>query len=168
MADESEDRDSTLAGESEDPDASEGQADVSHPVDRPDPAVDEPSNREREAPLYELRAAIESREGDADAHLADRFLEKRVQEVDSEAIWADLLMESGDAEGALEPLNVEDDGEYQLVSKRLCHRCEYFGDPPKLHCTHDGTTIHQVVDTEQFRVSNCPMIDRTVTREGEK
>lgn len=163
MADEVDDRDATMADESEDRDATNGPEDESHPADRSDP-----SDRESEAPLTELREEIESREGDADAPLADRFLEKRIKEVDSEAIWADLLMESGDAEGALEPLDVEDDGEYQLVSKRLCHSCQHFGDPPELHCTHEGTTIHQVVDVQQFRVSNCPMIDRAATLEGDQ
>jgi hypothetical protein len=45
------------------------------------------------------------------------------------------------------------------VDKRLyCQQCPYLSAPPELHCTHDGTEIVEVVDSDHFRVRSCPMI----------
>lgn len=138
-------------------------------------------------PLSELRSAVdgEDREDDADAAGDERdsvplsglkdaisrdrreraeseaFLEEDVDPVDSEGIWADLLMDEPEP-GQFSP--VGGDGETQVISKRICERCPHVADPPELSCTHEGTTIHELVDVDHVRVSACPMVGP----EGEK
>ena len=54
---------------------------------------------------------------------------------------------------------VRPDGETAEVPKsKYCNRCEYFTDPPEVACAHPGTTIAEVVDSETFRVRNCPVV----------
>lgn len=116
-------------------------------------------------PLGDLRREVESRAGsDGEGPETNNdalFTEMGVDDVDSEAVWADLLLEDGPTEGSFPPTATEqgDDGTYQVVTKRLCHRCEFFGDPPTLSCTHEGTAIHELVDMDHYRVSDCPMVD---------
>lgn len=115
-----------------------------------------------ETPLSNLREDIAARDSQADE---EHFLQESVADVESEAVWAELLMAEGDASGLLDPTAVEEaDGRtYQVVPRSLCHRCEFFGEPPELHCTHDGTTIHETVDMEHYRVSECPMVAQDPT-----
>lgn len=111
-------------------------------------------------PLSDLRSDVV---GDTDAAEEAEMLfhEERVEEVESEAVWAELLMDSGETEGLFDPTAIEagSDRTYQIVPTSLCHRCEFFGDPPTLHCTHEGTTIHETVDMDHYRVSDCPMVE---------
>lgn len=118
------------------------------------------------APLSDLRAEVGRRSTGSAESDADPFFQESVPPVDSEAIWADLLMDDAEEPGGFEPAVQDVDGEQQVVSKGLCHRCRYFGDPPTLHCTHEGTTIHRVVDMDHYRVSNCPMVDRDDAPDG--
>ena len=126
-------------------------------------------------PLSDLRSAVddEDRETEADEEDAvplsglrdslerDRepesepFVEEDVERVDAEGVWADLLMEDAQ-EGQFAA--TDSDGETQVISKRICERCPFVADPPELACTHDGTTIHELVDVDHVRVSACPMV----------
>jgi hypothetical protein len=124
------------------------------------------SGTEAEGPLGDLRNEVderadEARSDPADPDVDDRFAEMGVDDVDSEDLWADLLLDDGPTEGSFPPSETTHraDGTYHEVTKRLCHRCEYFGDPPVLHCTHEGTTIHELVDMDHYLVSDCPMVD---------
>ncbi|MFW5896299.1 MAG: hypothetical protein ACOCUA_02830 [archaeon] len=117
-------------------------------------------------PLEDLRRDVESRadadqSADPDPTVDERFAEMGVEDVDSEDLWADLLLDDGPTEGSFPPSDTahRSDGTYHEVTKRLCHRCEYFGDPPTLHCTHEGTTIHELVDMDHYLVSECPMVE---------
>ncbi|MFB6125435.1 MAG: hypothetical protein ABEJ59_05700 [Halanaeroarchaeum sp.] len=118
-------------------------------------------------PLGDLRRGIEEREAEQSAAEAEEaFTEMDVEEVDSEDPWADLLLEEeGATEGSF-PAS-EADGEFQVVDKRLCHRCRFFGEPPRLHCTHEGTVIHATVDMDHYRVSDCPMVNTEADPFGE-
>jgi hypothetical protein len=110
-------------------------------------------------PLSELKDDLAEREpAETDEAL---FHREAVDEVEAEAVWAELLMGEGDTSQAFEPTGVETIGErdVQIVPTTLCHRCEYFGEPPELHCTHEGTTIHETVDMDHYRVSHCPMVE---------
>lgn len=147
-------------GESE---SSRGEASSEEPA--PDSSDVTEGQQGDDAPLSDLRDDIADRESDVDE---EHFLQEAVGDVESEAVWAELLMAEGDASGLLDPTTIEEaDGQtYQVVPRSLCHRCEYFGEPPELHCTHDGTTIHETVDMEHYRVSECPMVKQdTAARE---
>lgn len=47
----------------------------------------------------------------------------------------------------------------EVPKRRYCQRCEYFADPPTMACTREGTEIEALVETDRFRVRNCP-VDR--------
>lgn len=131
-----------------------------------------------DGPLGDLRRDVESRKGEGgsrtgqpgtdDGTEADHFAEMDVDDVDTEEIWADLLFEDDEPpEGAFEAADVDlEDRPGTVVSKSLCHRCRYFGDPPELHCTHEGTTIHELVDMDHYRVTDCPMVDEDVEEQS--
>ncbi|UPW01141.1 hypothetical protein M0R88_03325 [Halorussus gelatinilyticus] len=46
----------------------------------------------------------------------------------------------------------------RTIPKTTCHGCPHFGDPPELHCTHESTDILAMVDSERFRVADCPIV----------
>ncbi len=59
-----------------------------------------------------------------------------------------------------EPAESVDDGEHLVPKAAYCERCPYLAAPPDLACDHEGTTIVAVEDDEQFRVRDCPMVER--------
>lgn len=55
--------------------------------------------------------------------------------------------------------DVESADEGVVVPKRsYCEGCPHFAAPPVVECTNPGTTIQELVDTDHFRVSNCPVV----------
>lgn len=94
-------------------------------------------------------------------------------EGDDEDVWAELADGSssgGDGElfdrlAEENPTDqrtpdVETDGEDAVVPKnRFCQRCEFFTKPPEVGCLNPGTEIVEVVDSERFRVQNCPVVE---------
>ncbi|MFD1569558.1 hypothetical protein [Halorubrum laminariae] len=47
----------------------------------------------------------------------------------------------------------------RTVDKRAyCQQCPHFTAPPEADCTHEGTEIVEVVDVDEFRVRNCPLV----------
>lgn len=125
-------------------------------------------HEERE-PLADLREDVErSREAETDDEFEELFTDVDVGSVDEEAVW-EQLSESADepvaeAAGVAESAGVEAeaaeelDRDVRVVEKRLCQGCEHFADPPETACTHEGTTIEAEVDTDHFRVVNCPVV----------
>jgi hypothetical protein len=114
----------------------------------------------------------ESTTGDGADPAADPFDDLDVEDVDEADVWAEL--DEGEAAAVdgdlfdrladenpteqVEP-DLDADGETTVVPKsKYCKRCEYFADPPDVSCTHPGTTIAEVVDSERFRVRNCPVV----------
>ncbi|MCD2204759.1 hypothetical protein [Halobacterium sp. KA-6] len=123
---------------------------------------------ERE-PLADLREDVErSREAETDDEFEELFTDVDVGSVDEEEVWEQLSESAdepvADAVGVAESTSVEAgasgelDRDVRVVEKRLCQGCEHFSDPPETACTHDGTTIEAEVDTDHFRVVNCPVV----------
>lgn len=109
----------------------------------------------------------------ADDELAELFDDVDIEAADGD-VWEDLAAgndpaaEEGDLfeqfaeEGPTQEHSpeVDTDGEEAVVPKsRFCQRCEYFSAPPEVSCGHPGTVIEEVVDSEQFRVRNCPVVE---------
>ncbi|MCG1003913.1 MULTISPECIES: hypothetical protein [Halobacterium] len=126
----------------------------------------EPEDRE---PLADLREDIErSREADAetDDDFEDLFTDVDVGSVDEDEVWKDLSESAdepvADAAGVAASVDVdgmeEVDRDVTVVQKRLCQGCQHFSDPPETACRHDGTTIEAEVDTDHFRVVDCPVV----------
>lgn len=129
---------------------------------------DEEHEPEQE-PLADLREDVErSREAETDDEFEALFTDVDVGSVDEEAVWEQLSASAdesvAEAAGVTEPAGVESgageevERDVRVVEKRLCQGCEHFADPPETACTHEGTTIEAEVDTDHFRVVNCPVV----------
>lgn len=122
-------------------------------------------DEDRDEPLSDLREDVsERRERTGDDDVEGLFSEVSVGDVDEDAVWEELS-ESAD-EPAFVTESVEADREVTVVDKSLCHGCEYFADPPDTACTHDGTDIEAEVDTDHFRVVDCPIVEERREREA--
>lgn len=93
----------------------------------------------------------------------DPFESVEVPELDEKAVWAAF---DDDAEreartevgvGAESEVTSDDDEEAVVPKRKFCQRCPHFADPPETACTHEGTTILEVVDADHLRVRNCPV-----------
>ncbi|WP_435154900.1 hypothetical protein [Haladaptatus sp. DFWS20] len=118
---------------------------------------------ERDEPLADLAAEVESRrthEPTANRReFEDAFTEVTVEDVDVDDLWADLEAEdSGDLVVSAPREESENDRDVRMIPKTTCHGCPQFAEPPTVRCTHEGTDILAMVDTEQFRVADCPMV----------
>jgi len=116
-----------------------------------------PGDTGREGPLGELAADVERRRDAADnadaADLDDAFTSQEVADLDVDAVWEQVESDGVDDEQA----GVET--EERVVSKAsFCQQCEFFSEPPAVGCGHEGTEILELVDTERFRVRNCPKV----------
>ncbi|SFR58085.1 hypothetical protein SAMN04487947_2519 [Halogeometricum rufum] len=107
-------------------------------------------------------------DGAAAADDAESLFESMaVETVDSEAMWAGLVEEDDGATGvgpagdAAEPVDDELPGhdDHVVPKSEFCQQCPHLAAPPELACTHEGTEIVEVVETDRFRVRNCPMVD---------
>jgi len=113
-----------------------------------------PGDTGREGPLGDLAAEVDRRRGDADtADLDDAFTSQEVADLDVDAVWEQV--ESGGVTDAEEPVETDE----RVVSKAsFCQQCEFFSEPPSVGCGHEGTEILELVDTDHFRVRNCPKV----------
>jgi len=139
--------------------------------------ADAPSDDREDAPLSDLREDVDERRaagaegGGDDDDFEELFAEMEVGDLDEAEVWT-ALAESADepvvdpdvvAEAVAE--SADADGDTTVVEKSLCHGCPHFADPPETACTHDGTTIEAEVDTEHFRVRECPVVAEREARD---
>ena len=104
-----------------------------------------------DAPLDDLADRMrEKREGSDEAD--DLFEEVDVGDVDEETLWEQVATEE---EFVTEP---PVDREDVVEKATYCEKCEFFTGPPRTRCTHEGTTILELVDMDHFRVRNCPVV----------
>ena len=133
-------------------------------TDAPGPESDDDS-----APLDDLAREVRARreaqetEFDADAPEADLFESVEVGSVDDEEVWESFVEgETGPEDrvglGA-EAEAVGEPDEHVVPKRDFCQRCPHFAAPPDTACTHDGTTIVEVVDSDHFRVRDCPIVE---------
>lgn len=128
---------------------------------------DDRDDEERE-PLADLREDVErSREAEPDDDFDELFTDVDVGSVDEEEVWDQLSSSAdesvADAAGVAESASADAetealDRDVTVVEKRLCQGCEHFSDPPETACRHEGTTIEAEVDTDHFRVVDCPVV----------
>ncbi|WP_424006330.1 hypothetical protein [Haloferax denitrificans] len=124
------------------------------------------------APLSDLAGRVaerrnRSRVTDQRDDVTELFESVEVGELDRDDVWTSLV-EGGDSEEAegvgvgAEATPVDASGgvaDHVVPKNEFCQRCEHFGEPPKLACHHEGTTIVELEDSDHFRVRNCPMVD---------
>lgn len=98
---------------------------------------------------------------DGDDSSEDPFEEMDDEGEPIEDVWETLGEGESAGESTLAPVDGNDRLETDIVDKRsFCQRCRYLSAPPAVECTHDGTEILEIVDSERFRVRGCPMIER--------
>lgn len=135
----------------------------------PDGVPEEPANQEESAdsPLAELRQRMESRGdqpltpevGNEEPDVEEPFDEMDSETLEADDVWAQLEQGS-ESEPVTTGQSVDTDvsGDVRQIPKRTCHNCRYFGEPPDLHCNHEGTEIREVVGPDTFEVVDCPMV----------
>ena len=173
MTDETTDQDAsddapseTVSTESARPDVRDATGDEPTPQDG---ASDTAGERDDQIPLADLagRVAARRERSSGDTDQADELFEEvHVTELDSEDVWTALAEDGVEDTGEIgagadaKPVEVADGFSDHIVPKNeFCQRCEHLADPPTLSCRHEGTAIVEVVDGEQFRVRNCPMVE---------
>ncbi|MBP1987873.1 hypothetical protein [Halolamina salifodinae] len=131
---------------------------------------------EEETPLSGLRERVEARreageaspfaeiDTEASAEGGELFEEVDVADVDTEEVWdavvegeqppEDLLEE----EPAVDTERAPAPDEHVINKREYCQRCEFFAAPPDATCTNAGTEIVEMLDSDQFRVRNCPKV----------
>lgn len=135
--------------------------------ERPTTASDSEDVDTDDAPLSGLRANIEERRkrrqrGESSTPDVDEVFEQASSEpvIDGDQVWEDLVSGQGEAAGVLafgEPVEGESE-DVTVIPNSVCHSCTYFGEPPELHCTHEGTTIRRMVDMDHYEVVDCPVV----------
>lgn len=116
-----------------------------------------------DAPLSDL---AEEAQASSEAERSELFEEVDVGDVDPEAVW-EAVVEAGDPpeemfgepEGASPAEPTESPDEHVIDKREYCQRCEFFCAPPTVACTNEGTEIVELVDSDSFRVRNCPKVD---------
>jgi hypothetical protein len=123
---------------------------------------------QREGPLADVASEVDERRRKRDER-SDAFESVDVGELDGEKLW-ERLAEDEDADDAAvtvpleeatpaDETELDDDGrDVRTIPKDTCHSCPHFGDPPELACTHEGTDILAMPDSDHFRVADCPMV----------
>lgn len=99
----------------------------------------------------------------------DPFEEVSVGDIDEEELWASLEEPAEPtaavgAEASARTVTPETDPsadttEHVVDKTEYCQRCPHLDDPPELACTHEGTEIVEVTDSDHFRVRNCPIVE---------
>jgi hypothetical protein len=100
------------------------------------------------------RCSSGDREGDPFGSVDSAFAEMDVEQIDPEIVWQELT--SAQSRGSVGDVQ---DRTYADVSKHsYCEQCEYFSEPPAVHCSHEGTEIVEFLDMETVRVVDCPVV----------
>lgn len=134
--------------------------------DRDDGGSD--GEREESVPLGDLADRVRARRSgeevrigepgpdDVAADAVDEFFEAEAfEDIDADDLWASIEEAPADTGG----VDVGEGPDEHIVSKRAyCEGCEYFSEPPDVHCNHSGTTIVEFADLDHVRVRNCPIV----------
>lgn len=153
-------------GNGESPDATATGSTGSHPDDPggtdsggPGPSESRSSEPDSGAPLDDLaeRARRDRERPPAEDAVMEAFETVDVDDVAVEDLWTEL--EGEDLDDTVDEPRSTTEREISVVSKRdYCMRCQYFSAPPEVRCTNEGSEILEMVDTEQFRVADCPIL----------
>lgn len=102
-------------------------------------------------------AALDSETG---SEGGDPFERMSVDEVDIESVWDALDGGLDDLDGGVEfpEADPHETTDHVVDKRKYCHRCPHFAAPPDTACTHEGTSILEVIGFDEFRVRDCPMV----------
>lgn len=122
------------------------------------PAAPEDQPVDADAPLGDLAERARSGAADpADDEVMDAFEEVEVDDVEVDELWSAL--EGDGLDDTVDEPRTTSEREVEVVDKReYCQRCRFFSAPPEMRCTHETGEILELVDTESFRVADCPVL----------
>ncbi len=80
------------------------------------------------------------------------FEQADTPEIDTDTVWEQLEMDQSPSTPA------PDETEHVVEKRKYCDYCQYLSSPPEMHCTHEGTTIVELVDLDHVRVRDCPIV----------
>jgi hypothetical protein len=144
-----------------------------------DPTADLVDEQGEEAPAADPEELFESVEvGDVDSESVWASLEdegEATQGVPGESVATEGAQPdaSVDEDGpgpapfgaAVERVERDDPGavrsDHVVPKKKFCQQCQYFSAPPTVACSHEGTDIVEIPDTDHFRVRGCPMVEES-------
>lgn len=170
-------------GTESDPDAEESSAAPDDPITDSDgeeqtagdgdPFADIEGVDVEDDPFADIDTGDETETDDSPAE--SLFTEMEVSELDEDEVWSQVAeREAANGPAETEPESTTGVGseavsevadaatdEERVVEKRAyCEQCEYFSKPPDVACTYPNSEIVELVDTERFRVRNCPIVAR--------
>lgn len=112
---------------------------------------------DRDDPLAELAARVaERRDRDASGASEGPFAEPGFDALESDSVWDSV--EGATVDDDAEVVS-EGDATYVVDKAAFCESCPHLSHPPRVRCTHPGTTIHEFVDKDHVRVSACPVVE---------
>lgn len=131
---------------------------ISDDADGRSEVADPPGEVDFDTPLGDIADRTRrSRDGPADDDVMEAFSEVDVDDVDVDQLWSEL--EDDDLGETVDEPHGSSERDVRVVSKRdYCQRCQYFSAPPEVRCNHAAGEILEMVDTEQFRVADCPIL----------
>lgn len=94
--------------------------------------------------------------GTTQEEVDDLFEPVETADIDEEAVWQSVLSEDDDELSGRIPEEAE--GDAVVPKHEYCKQCEFFSEPPDVSCTNPGTEITELVNFDQFRVENCPVV----------
>ncbi|MFT4885512.1 MAG: hypothetical protein ACI8U4_003038 [Natronomonas sp.] len=135
----------------------------------PDSGTDADGERDEDVPVdgnpFDDLGDIE------DDDLGDPFEEVDIEDIDEDDVWEEITGETADAdvetageaeidteESALAAEATASENEAIVKKSSYCQKCEFFAEPPEVACTNEGTEIVELVDSDRFRVRNCPVV----------
>jgi hypothetical protein len=159
------------------------------PAERDAPETDAPGRDGvgADGPSEDLDGETAADDDALDGSASELFEEVDISDIDAERIWESVLdgetaSPSGadpigdgpstpgiDPDPAFDPDSAEADDErsdHVVRTREYCQSCHFFTAPPEATCGHDGSEILEAVDSERFRVRNCPVVAGRVDTDG--
>lgn len=94
-----------------------------------------------------------STDEDVDQLFENAFTAESTEDTDGESVWEELASSTARWTGSGGAADID------VVPKRnFCERCTHLSDPPEFRCTHDGTEIIELIDSDHVRVKECPIV----------
>jgi hypothetical protein len=105
--------------------------------------------------------------------IGDPFEEVEVEDIDEDDVWEEITGETAESdaepvgeaeisteESAIAAEAAASENEAIVKKSSYCQKCEFFAEPPEVACTNEGTEIVELVDSDRFRVRNCPVVEQ--------
>ncbi len=125
-----------------------------------DPETDRRESEQESVSQHERDTDLPPKVREDDPQGGDIFEKIDVSNIDPETVWDTLgSARQPTVGGAAQHADPDGPVEHVVDKQEYCQDCPYFTEPPETACTHETATIVSVVDSDRFRVRDCPMVD---------